>query len=62
MKKKITITLNGLNNAAFDEHPKGKRGEVARLLRELASKIESGDEPEVLLDINGNKIGTVKYA
>jgi hypothetical protein len=43
-------------NAAFDENP---AGEVARILRELADRIESrGDEGRIpLMDINGNTVG-----
>lgn len=43
-------------NAAFDENP---AGEVARILRDLADRIEThGDEGRIALrDINGNTVG-----
>lgn len=44
-------------NAAFQDG--NKRCEVARILRNLADKIESGESPSKLLDINGNCVGTV---
>lgn len=45
------------DNAAFD----GDTGpETARILRELADRFESGYVPLYLLDINGNKVGTVE--
>jgi hypothetical protein len=36
------------------------RQEVARILRELADKIEAGKDPRVILDVNGNDCGTIK--
>lgn len=51
----ITITINNVG-AAFEE-----RGiEEARLLRKLADIFESGGLPFTLIDINGNKCGTVE--
>ena len=35
--------------------------ELAKILRELADKIEHGNEPEKLMDSNGNAVGKVKY-
>lgn len=57
--EQITITLN-TGNAAFTEGP---ATEVARILRDLAGRIErDGDFPARLRDINGNTVGhlTVK--
>jgi hypothetical protein len=54
---KITITIR-TGNSAFDGNVEG---EVSRILRELASKIESGREPSKVMDINGNSVGTVEY-
>ncbi|HEU0197011.1 MAG TPA: hypothetical protein VFQ88_07305 [Nevskiaceae bacterium] len=56
--KHITIKIE-TGNAAFDPEPE----EVARILRELADKVEKsrgvekGDEMS-LFDANGNKVGT----
>jgi hypothetical protein len=48
-------------NAATD-NAENARCEVARILREYADKLEhSGDEPSILYDSNGNKIGTAHY-
>lgn len=55
--KKITITIN-TENAAFDPKP---RYEIARILEGLSIKIaDEWEIPDVLLDVNGNKVGTVK--
>ena len=54
----MTITIN-TGNASFEEPYKEQ--EIARILRELARKIENGSEPEKLMDINGSKVGTVVY-
>jgi hypothetical protein len=37
------------------------RHEAARILRGLASRIESGDSPFLLRDANGNNVGGVLY-
>jgi hypothetical protein len=52
MKCKITISMD---NAAFEDG-EGKP-ELARILRRLADKVEAGDEPPFLYDVNGNKVG-----
>lgn len=59
--QKITVQIE-TDNAAFEDHPKGVNGEVARILRELADKIENGQEPESVRDINGAKVGTVEIS
>ncbi|WP_145052713.1 hypothetical protein [Paenibacillus xylanexedens] len=46
-------------NAAF-EGPYGQV-EAARILRELAEKIEFGHEPSRIFDINGNAACTIQY-
>ena len=46
------------NNDAFQEDC---RGEIARILQELADKIYQAKEPSVLLDFNGNKVGKVEW-
>jgi hypothetical protein len=52
----LTITLN-TDNEAFETHAEY---EVARILRELADRIESGDiddDGASIHDVNGNTIG-----
>jgi hypothetical protein len=59
--KKITIKID-TKNAAFEENP---GVEVARILHELAIKFSNRSPdciPEFVLDINGNKVGTVKIS
>lgn len=51
-----TVIQINQDNAAFENEP---ATETARILRKLADRIESGDTPENLWDINGNKTGTV---
>jgi len=45
------------DNAAFDGC---ERAEVARILRTLAGKIEQYHDPEVLMDLNGNRCGHIE--
>lgn len=53
------ITINIENSGeAFDE----PRPEIARILRELAARIENDHTPSVVRDINGNKCGTVSMS
>lgn len=56
---KVTITLD-TGNAAFEDDP---RGEPARILRELASRISdyglANCEGLYLFDLNGNRVGSV---
>lgn len=48
-----------LNNAAFDESP---CGEVARILRDLANRMEDGIfDVTKISDLNGNRIGQAEY-
>ena len=35
--------------------------EVARLLREIADRIENGDTARAIIDLNGNRIGQWEY-
>ena len=53
----ITIKIN-CENAAFGP---AEEYEIARILRKLADRLESGDEPCKLMDYNGNGVGTVDY-
>ena len=50
----ITIEINN-SGSAFEE----PREEVARILRELATQIEAGNNLYFLRDYNGNTCGTV---
>lgn len=55
----ITITIEA-DNAAFDDS-----GEVARILRELAERIDGEADRELsnpifLRDYNGNKVGALR--
>lgn len=43
-------------NEAFE----GNSNELARLLRELAERIERGEMEGTIRDINGNKVGSFK--
>lgn len=46
------------DNAAFDPDP---NAEVARILRELADRVEDSRlYDQVLHDVNGNQVGTLK--
>jgi len=53
----ITIKID-TNNAAFAD---GGQNEIARILRELADKVEERGTPggtkAAIMDINGNKVG-----
>lgn len=55
----LKININ-LDNDAFYPQPRENK-EVARILMELAEKIEKGIKPGILHDINGNKVGQVTY-
>lgn len=58
MAGSMSISIN-TSNAAFADC---EAYEVARILRELAQRLENnGMESEIILrDINGNKVGTAK--
>lgn len=54
----FTLTIK-TDNAAFDEGDKGL--EVARILRELANRLETQSQTSgTLRDANGNTVGTWK--
>ncbi len=53
------LTLKIVNSGSAFESP---REEVARILRALADKIENGSSPSVVMDLNGNKCGTVEIS
>jgi hypothetical protein len=52
---KFVVDITNLNNAAFDDN--GKSGEIARILRDVAAKLETGRYEGNALDINGNTVG-----
>jgi hypothetical protein len=54
----ITITIK-TGNAAFEPDP---NYELARILKEIAKKLENGYDPEdiSIMDINGNNVGEIK--
>ncbi len=53
----VTITIK-TGNAAFEGD--NMNYEIARILRNLAEKIENDNMPSKLMDINGNKVGTIE--
>lgn len=46
------------DNAAFGENITDNQYEVARILRELADRLEEGEDSGWIRDVNGNKVGT----
>ena len=55
MSKKFTVFIRTGNDAFQPD----TREEIARILRELADKVESGGiPPHTLKDYNGNTVGT----
>lgn len=60
---RIQITID-TDNAAFKDDEfftpdYAAQAEVARILRALADRMEEDNVPDVLLDTNGNRCGTV---
>ena len=47
-----------MDNAAFEEP--GAELELAGILRDLAKHVEAGDRERVLMDSNGNRVGSFK--
>ncbi len=52
----LIIKIKDTGNSAFTDE--NYHEEIARILRNLADKIENGNSPTRLLDSNGNSIGT----
>jgi hypothetical protein len=53
-----TFKLNiKTGNAAFSEEEGGPHLELARLLREVADRVENGEDHGSVMDINGNSVG-----
>jgi hypothetical protein len=48
------------DNAAFEDN--GREEEIARILRRIADKIESGAVAGTARDSNGNRVGTFEVA
>ena len=55
--KSININIITTNSAFEDAN---LNHELARILRELADKVEDNDIPYYLNDINGNRVGIVE--
>lgn len=52
----FTVTIN-MDNAAFEEDGQAGANEVARILKRLASQVQSSGFIHTLRDINGNEVG-----
>ena len=49
------------SNSAFDEECRGSlEYETIRILKEICEKVENGHDHGVIMDINGNEIGSWK--
>lgn len=57
----FTCTIK-TDNAAFEDD--GGRAEVARILRDIASKLEDGQDAShrIVYDFNGNQVGVYNLA
>lgn len=53
----LTVVFNNLGDEGNEAFQPDARPEVARILRELAGRIEDGAESGKLFDINGNVCG-----
>lgn len=51
----LTLNIQDKGNSAFADSP---RDEVARILRDLAKKVEDGREDGAIHDVNGNRVGS----
>lgn len=54
---KLEIKTGGAAFSEDDALTYEGRSEIARLLRKISVKIETGDSDGVIMDINGNKVG-----
>ncbi|MET0374004.1 MAG: hypothetical protein ABW128_07070 [Rhizorhabdus sp.] len=57
MRDAFTIDLS-TGNAAFQDEPGADAIEVARILRRIAKRLETGDLQGGCFDINGNRCGS----
>lgn len=55
---KVTVKTD---NAAFKDHPAGDRGEIARILLQLAMDVHNGADVYILRDANGNTVGRAGF-
>ena len=53
--KKFTLSI-AMDNAAFDDGDNGGQ-ELARILRDIAERVEQGHDFVQAWDANGNKVG-----
>lgn len=51
---KMRIEIHNTDGSAFQDD---KAGELARILRDIAEKIEDGFDGGICRDYNGNKVG-----
>lgn len=51
----FTLKINSMDNAAFADG--NAAVETARILREVATRLESGHESGLVREINGNTVG-----
>lgn len=54
--KKVTITINTENDTFMPY----ANDEVCRILRHIEDRIRNNAIPSIILDINGNKVGTIE--
>ncbi len=54
----LKLTIN-MGNSTFQDG--NKRRETVRILKKLTEDIGTYKNPEILLDINGNRVGSVEY-
>lgn len=57
MSNSFSLTIDCDNDAFVGN----KHAEIARILREVAAKIEAGKYVTKLRDINGNTVGSVEF-
>ena len=46
-------------NAAFGGDAYERDQELARIMRTVATQLDAGEEPGILFDVNGNRVGVV---
>lgn len=56
--REIKITIKTTNDAFCDGNAER---EVARIIYNLSGHLMNGEKKEILMDINGNKVGKVEY-
>lgn len=58
----LTVNIETGNAAFHDEEGEPSGHEAARILRELADRLEAGDTSGKVRDINGNTVGSFELA